>query len=123
MRGAVLPGPAAAREGQRSAGAGGGRGPARAVGSDPPDGAQARLVEAVVAAAGGADLDPIEQRRDDRALPAQVERVPGFAEGVAVADVAVKGGGAGELAELLACGGQARLDRLAGCDQLGHRDL
>ncbi len=88
---------------------GAGRRP-RGGGLSAPDRPEPGFVEAVVAAASGADLDVVEHGSDDRALAAEVERVPGFSERVAVSEVAVERGCAGELAELLAGGGEAGLE-------------
>jgi len=53
--------------------------PARAVWrSEAPDGVEASGVEAVIAAASGADQDVIEQSGEDRVLAAEVEQVPLF---------------------------------------------
>jgi hypothetical protein len=52
---------------------------------------QPGLVEAVVAAPGGADDDVIEDGGNDRVLPAEREFGPRVAEGGGVADVAVEG--------------------------------
>ena len=59
--------------------------------SGAPDGRQARLVEAVVAAAARADDDVIEHGGDDRVLLVEVERCPSRSRSCcAVADVAVE---------------------------------
>jgi hypothetical protein len=53
--------------------------PARAVWQlDAPDGVQAGGIEAVIAAAAGADHDMVEQAGEDRVLAAEVEQVPLF---------------------------------------------
>src|SRR4051794_29545144 len=85
---------------------------ARASGSEAPEGAQPRLVEAVVTPAPWSDGDVIDDRRHDRVLTGQVERVPVTAERGGVPDVPIQDGDAGGLGELLTGGGSSLLDRL-----------